>query len=56
VLNGSKMFITNAPYADVFVVYAKYQGIPTAPMDRRERPSLPAIPAAHRRHTGRCSS
>jgi alkylation response protein AidB-like acyl-CoA dehydrogenase len=25
VLNGSKTFITNAPYADVFVVYAKLQ-------------------------------
>ena len=26
VLNGSKTFITNAPYADVFVVYAKVKG------------------------------
>jgi len=26
VLNGSKTFITNAPYADVFLVYARVQG------------------------------
>ncbi len=26
VLNGSKIFITNAPYADVFVVYARIEG------------------------------
>jgi alkylation response protein AidB-like acyl-CoA dehydrogenase len=33
VLNGSKMFITNAPYADIFVVYAKVdRGQPRAEM------------------------
>jgi len=26
VLNGSKTFITNAPYADVFLIYARVQG------------------------------
>ena len=26
VLNGQKTFITNAPYADTFIVYAKLEG------------------------------
>lgn len=26
ILNGSKTFITNAPYADIFVIYAKIEG------------------------------
>ena len=30
VLNGSKTFITNAPYADIFVVYAKIENGPDA--------------------------
>jgi alkylation response protein AidB-like acyl-CoA dehydrogenase len=39
VLNGQKTFITNGPYADVLVVYAKLDdGDPSA--DRRNRPVL----------------
>lgn len=39
ILNGQKTFITNGPYADVLVVYAKLDdGDPSA--DRRDRPVL----------------
>ena len=39
ILNGQKTFITNGPYADVLVVYAKLDdGDPT--VDRRNRPVL----------------
>jgi len=39
ILNGQKTFITNGPYADVMVVYAKLDdGDPT--VDRRNRPVL----------------
>jgi alkylation response protein AidB-like acyl-CoA dehydrogenase len=39
ILNGQKTFITNGPYADVLVVYAKLdEGDPT--VDRRNRPVL----------------
>jgi alkylation response protein AidB-like acyl-CoA dehydrogenase len=39
ILNGQKTFITNGPYADVLVVYAKLdEGDPT--VDRRKRPVL----------------
>lgn len=38
-LNGQKTFITNGPYADVLIVYAKLdEGDPSA--DRRDRPVL----------------
>jgi alkylation response protein AidB-like acyl-CoA dehydrogenase len=35
VLNGSKIFITNAPYADVLVVYARIEGLGDGRDDRR---------------------
>jgi acyl-CoA dehydrogenase len=35
VLNGQKTFITNGPYADTIVVYAKLDDGSTAPRDRR---------------------
>ena len=35
VLNGSKIFITNAPYADVFVIYAKIDRGDEAKADKR---------------------
>ncbi|SON62417.1 Acyl-CoA dehydrogenase [Mycobacterium simulans] len=39
ILNGQKTFITNGPYADLLVVYAKFDnGDPT--VDRRNRPVL----------------
>lgn len=39
ILNGQKTFITNGPYADVLIVYAKLdEGDPT--VDRRNRPVL----------------
>ncbi|ORA22607.1 acyl-CoA dehydrogenase family protein [Mycobacterium aquaticum] len=38
-LNGQKTFITNGPYADVLIVYAKLdEGVPG--VDRRDRPVL----------------
>ena len=41
VLNGQKTFITNAPYADTFVIYAKLEG--------NEDVALSAVPRLHRR-------
>lgn len=42
ILNGQKTFITNGPFADVLVVYAKLDspGSGDAPVDRRNRPVL----------------
>ena len=41
-LNGQKTFITNGPYADVLIVYAKLDdGLPRP--DRRSRPVLPFV-------------
>jgi alkylation response protein AidB-like acyl-CoA dehydrogenase len=41
ILNGQKTFITNGPYADVLVVYAKLDQEPAGgPGDRRSRPVL----------------
>jgi hypothetical protein len=41
ILNGSKTFITNGPYADVMVVYAKLdRGLEQGSDDRRNRPVL----------------
>jgi alkylation response protein AidB-like acyl-CoA dehydrogenase len=43
-LNGQKTFITNGPYADVLIVYAKLdQGLAEGPGDRRSRPVLPFV-------------
>src|ERR1700737_2631803 len=43
-LNGQKTFITNGPYADVLIVYAKLdQGLAERPGDRRSRPVLPFV-------------
>jgi alkylation response protein AidB-like acyl-CoA dehydrogenase len=43
-LNGQKTFITNGPYADVLIVYAKLdQGLAEGPGDRRNRPVLPFV-------------
>jgi alkylation response protein AidB-like acyl-CoA dehydrogenase len=39
-LNGQKTFITNGPYADVLIVYAK---IDDGSVDRRRRPVLPFV-------------
>src|ERR1700739_4449562 len=39
-LNGQKTFITNGPYADVLVVYAK---LDDGSVDRRSRPVLPFV-------------
>ncbi|BBX44120.1 acyl-CoA dehydrogenase family protein [Mycobacterium cookii] len=40
ILNGQKTFITNGPYADVLVVYAK---LDDGSSDRRNRPVLPFV-------------
>jgi alkylation response protein AidB-like acyl-CoA dehydrogenase len=41
ILNGQKTFITNGPYADVMVVYAKLdQGLEQGSDDKRNRPVL----------------
>jgi alkylation response protein AidB-like acyl-CoA dehydrogenase len=43
-LNGQKTFITNGPYADVLIVYAKLdQGLEQGSADRRRRPVLPFV-------------
>jgi hypothetical protein len=43
-LNGQKTFITNGPYADVLIVYAKLdQGLEQGSVDRRSRPVLPFV-------------
>jgi butyryl-CoA dehydrogenase len=53
-LNGSKMFITNAPYAEVYIVFAKTdpergtRGIYAAPA---RRPSTSPTAACRRRHS-----
>ncbi|MGA7132271.1 MAG: acyl-CoA dehydrogenase family protein [Mycobacterium sp.] len=39
-LNGQKTFITNGPYADVLIVYAK---LDDGSVDRRRRPVLPFV-------------
>src|SRR6201994_1066481 len=39
-LNGQKIFITNGPYADVLIVYAK---LDDGSVDRRNRPVLPLV-------------
>ena len=39
-LNGQKTFITNGPYADVLIVYAK---LDDGSVDRRSRPALPFV-------------
>jgi len=39
-LNGQKTFITNGPYADVLIVYAK---LDDGSVDRRSRPVLPFV-------------
>jgi hypothetical protein len=39
-LNGQKTFITNGPYADVLIVYAK---LDDGSADRRDRPVLPFV-------------
>jgi len=39
-LNGQKTFITNGPYADVLIVYAK---LDDGSVDRRSRPVLPLV-------------
>jgi alkylation response protein AidB-like acyl-CoA dehydrogenase len=41
VLNGQKTFISNAPYADVFAIYARVASGPDAPAD--ERPVRPIV-------------
>ena len=44
ILNGSKTFITNGPYADVLIVYAKLDdGLEQGSADRRRRPVLPFV-------------
>jgi alkylation response protein AidB-like acyl-CoA dehydrogenase len=40
ILNGQKTFITNGPYADVLVVYAKLSDDTVGDVDRRNRPVL----------------
>ncbi len=43
-LNGQKTFITNGPYADVLIVYAKLdEGLGQGAVDRRDRPVLPFV-------------
>ncbi|MGC0365896.1 alkylation response protein AidB-like acyl-CoA dehydrogenase [Rhodococcus sp. 27YEA15] len=42
ILNGSKTFITNGPYADVMIVYAKLDDGDSS-VDRRDRPVLAFI-------------
>jgi alkylation response protein AidB-like acyl-CoA dehydrogenase len=51
VLNGSKTFITNAPYADVFLIYAASRAaISTAPSSRSSSSArLPRASAPGRR-------
>ena len=39
-LNGQKTFITNGPYADVLIVYAKLDDGSSGSVDRRNRPVL----------------
>src|SRR6201996_6793038 len=43
VLNGQKTFITNGPYADVLIVYAKLDDGSSGSADRRNRPVLPFV-------------
>lgn len=40
ILNGQKTFITNGPYADVLLVYAKLDEAGATSSDRRDRPVL----------------
>jgi alkylation response protein AidB-like acyl-CoA dehydrogenase len=42
-LNGQKTFITNGPYADVLIVYAKLDNGSSGSADRRNRPVLPFV-------------
>jgi alkylation response protein AidB-like acyl-CoA dehydrogenase len=42
-LNGQKTFITNGPYADVLIVYAKLDDGSSGSVDRRSRPVLPFV-------------
>jgi hypothetical protein len=42
-LNGQKTFITNGPYADVLIVYAKFDDGSSGSVDRRSRPVLPFV-------------
>jgi len=42
-LNGQKTFITNGPYADVLIVYAKLDDGSSGSADRRNRPVLPFV-------------
>ncbi len=42
-LNGQKTFITNGPYADVLIVYAKLDDGSSGSVDRRNRPVLPFV-------------
>ncbi len=42
-LNGQKTFITNGPYADVLIVYAKLDDGSSGAIDRRRRPVLPFV-------------
>ena len=42
-LNGQKTFITNGPYADVLIVYAKLDNGASGSVDRRSRPVLPFV-------------
>jgi alkylation response protein AidB-like acyl-CoA dehydrogenase len=42
-LNGRKTFITNGPYADVLIVYAKLDDGSSGSADRRNRPVLPFV-------------
>jgi alkylation response protein AidB-like acyl-CoA dehydrogenase len=42
-LNGQKTFITNGPYADVLIVYAKLDDGSSGSVDKRSRPVLPFV-------------
>jgi alkylation response protein AidB-like acyl-CoA dehydrogenase len=42
-LNGQKTFITNGPYADILIVYAKLDNGSSGSADRRNRPVLPFV-------------
>jgi alkylation response protein AidB-like acyl-CoA dehydrogenase len=42
-LNGQKTFITNGPYADVLIVYAKFDDGSSGSVNRRSRPVLPFV-------------
>src|ERR1700759_1124141 len=42
-LNGQKTFITNGPYADVLIVYAKLADGSSGSVARRNRPVLPFV-------------